>query len=175
LQGISSRKSWRAKYLGRSVRILRKDKQTVYCDVSSRRIKIGNQKYVVGFFRDVTEQKKAEKEIQDWAKFPSENPDPVLRIAKDGTILYANKAAQKHGCNHNRKKKAVVPDVLKKAVVSSLRSGFTEEVEVECGNQIFSFVVAPIPEAGYVNIYGRNITEANAAWDSLDKTMNELV
>ena len=36
-------------------------------------------------------------------------------------------------------------------------------------------MVAPIPESGYVNIYGRNITESKAAWESLDESMNELV
>ena len=126
-------------------------------------MKIADQQYLVGFFRDVTEQKKAEKEIQDLAKFPSEDPNPVLCIAKNGAILYANKAAQTYKCKENREKKEVVPEVLKKAVVSSLHSRFTEEVEVECGKQTFSFVVAPIPEAGYANIYGRNITEANVA------------
>jgi hypothetical protein len=30
----------------------------------------------------------------DLAKFPSENPYPVLRIHKDGTVLYANKASE---------------------------------------------------------------------------------
>ncbi|PVX26268.1 MAG: hypothetical protein CW691_01970 [Candidatus Bathyarchaeum sp.] len=121
--------------------------------------------------RDITEQKKAEKTIHDLAKFPSENPNPVLRIAKDGTILYSNAIAQKYGCNH----KEGVPEVIMNSVVSSLRSGCIEDVEVECGDQTFSFVVAPIPEADYVNIYGRNITAFKAASDLLDKTMNELV
>ncbi|MBL7135289.1 MAG: hypothetical protein ISS81_01690 [Candidatus Marinimicrobia bacterium] len=34
-----------------------------------------------------------EEEINRLAKFPSENPSPVLRVKKDGTILFANKAA----------------------------------------------------------------------------------
>ena len=39
------------------------------------------------------EQKRAEGEIKGLARFPSENPCPVLRVSKDGTILYANEAA----------------------------------------------------------------------------------
>ena len=31
---------------------------------------------------------------ENLAKFPSENPNPVLRIAKDGKVLYSNKAGE---------------------------------------------------------------------------------
>ena len=40
--------------------------------------------------RDITERKKSEDEIRDLARFPSENPNPVLRLNKDGAILVAN-------------------------------------------------------------------------------------
>ena len=43
---------------------------------------------------DITERKRAEKRIRELAEFPSENPTPVMRIADDGTILYANAASQ---------------------------------------------------------------------------------
>ena len=119
--------------------------------------------------------KRAKEEVRSLAKFPSEDPNPVLRIAKDGTVIYANKAAQKYGCNANKEKKAFVTKELTNAVTSSLRSGLTEEIEIECGAQSFSFVVAPIPEEGYANIYGENITESKAGWNSLEETVNALV
>ena len=40
------------------------------------------------------ERKRVEVEVSSLAKFPSENPNPVLRLATDGTILYTNKARQ---------------------------------------------------------------------------------
>ena len=45
-------------------------------------------------FHDVTEKRRAEEEIQSLARFPAENPYPVLRIGRDAQVLYANKAAQ---------------------------------------------------------------------------------
>lgn len=39
-------------------------------------------------YSDVTERKQAEEEIRALARFPSESPNPVLRIAGDATILY---------------------------------------------------------------------------------------
>ena len=47
---------------------------------------------IVSVARDITERKKAEEQISALSKFPSENPSPVLRIAKDGEILYSNTA-----------------------------------------------------------------------------------
>ncbi|MFZ7138280.1 MAG: PAS domain S-box protein [archaeon] len=48
----------------RDIPILRKDKQIVYCTGSSRLMKLGNQEYLVGFVKDVTEQKKIENELK---------------------------------------------------------------------------------------------------------------
>ncbi len=42
---------------------------------------------------DITERKRAEEQAEELARFPSENPNPVLRVARDGTVIYANKAA----------------------------------------------------------------------------------
>ncbi len=124
--------------------------------------------------RKAVKAKRAEEKIHSIAKFPSENPNPVLRIAKDGSVIYANKAAQKYKCKMERKNKSFVPKILRQSVASSLSSGLTEEVEVKCSDQLFSFMVAPIPEEGYANIYGRNISENKAAWNSLEETVNAL-
>ena len=44
--------------------------------------------------RDLAEIKRVEEEQQSLAKFPGENPHPVLRVAGDGILLYANPASQ---------------------------------------------------------------------------------
>jgi PAS domain S-box-containing protein len=51
--------------LSKDIPVLRKDERVVYCDVSSKPIKIGSQEYLVGFFRDVTEHRKAEEERRE--------------------------------------------------------------------------------------------------------------
>lgn len=123
--------------------------------------------------KKAVKDKRAKKQICSLAKFPSEDPNPVLRVAKNGLILYSNKVAKKYKCHPENI--AFVPEKLQQSVALSLRSDLTEEVEINCGDQTFSFVVAPIPEEGYANVYGRNISESKAAWNSLEETMNELV
>jgi PAS domain S-box-containing protein len=51
--------------LSKDIPVLRKDGRVVYCDVSSKPMKIGSQEYLVGFFRDVTEHRKAEEERRE--------------------------------------------------------------------------------------------------------------
>jgi len=48
--------------VAKDIPVLRKDKKVIYCDVNSKVIEIGKQKYLVGFFRDITKRKKLEKQ-----------------------------------------------------------------------------------------------------------------
>ena len=49
---------------------------------------------MVGVVQDVTERKQVEAQVRDLAKFASENPSPVLRIQRQGTVLYSNRPGQ---------------------------------------------------------------------------------
>ena len=50
-------------------------------------------KGIVFSAENITERKKAEKKVVDLARFPAENPFPVLRVSEDGVILYANEGS----------------------------------------------------------------------------------
>jgi len=43
--------------------------------------------------RDITNRKRAEEELREAALFPEQNPSPVLRVRRDGLLLFANSAA----------------------------------------------------------------------------------
>ena len=42
----------------------------------------------------INERKQSEEKIKSLAKFPSENPNPVLRVDENGEVLYSNKAGE---------------------------------------------------------------------------------
>jgi PAS domain S-box-containing protein len=117
---------------------------------------------------------RAEEDVKNLAKFPSEDPYPVLRIAKDGTILYANSAGSElledWGCEVG----AEAPEHWCLYILRILRSGWSEELEVACGDRTFSLITAPVVEAGYVNIYGIDITERKRAEEDLRKYRHHL-
>jgi PAS domain S-box-containing protein len=109
------------------------------------------------------------REIESLAKFPEENSNPVLRIAADGTIIYANRSStpllELWGCGLGQ----MLPDDYRILILETLRSGNRDEIEATSGSTIYSLVLAPVVDMGYVNIYGRDITEQKLA----DKALKE--
>ena len=54
----------------------------------------------------------ANQELADLARFPSEDPNPVLRVMPDGTVLYANDAAiAVNGLFKGRNKSTLAGDI----------------------------------------------------------------
>ncbi|MCH8290451.1 PAS domain S-box protein [Candidatus Poribacteria bacterium] len=119
--------------------------------------------------QEILERKRAEKEIESLAKFPSENPNPVLRITKEGTIVYANDGSapllKTWGCQVG----GLLPDEWRKEVLEVFNSAQSKEIEVTCGVQIFSVSFSPVVDAGYVYAYGRDITEHKRAEEEIEK------
>jgi len=115
----------------------------------------------VALFADVTEQRKSLETIRHLARFPEEDPSPVLRIDDNGVLLYANQACEALQERWALRQGEVVPDELLHAIQAARQEDnlftgrFTE--------RIYSFLIRPVSEAGYLNIYGRDVTaEQNA-------------
>ena len=117
----------------------------------------------VGTIQDITERKKAEEVIESLAKFPAENPYPVLRITKDGEVLYSNEAGKLLLMHWNSKVGKAVPEKWRSSITEAFRSKKTKTEEEKVEDRIFSCVIAPVKDAGYVNLYGRDVTERKKA------------
>lgn len=117
--------------------------------------------------RDITERKKAEEEIKNLAKFPEENPNPILSINNKG-IIYANTSAKKcvKELSFSKKVRSVVKNILK--------CGKASVIEVKCCDDIYQFTFIPVKEQGYVNVYGKNITERKKSEEKFKRTIKTL-
>jgi PAS domain S-box-containing protein len=113
---------------------------------------------VVTLYDDVTESKRAEEEIRILARFPSENPDPVLRVDRSGLLLFANEVCFKL-LTWKLQIGKKIPSVLRKITEEALKEGIEEKIEMKHNQRSFSFIVVPVMEEGYANLYGRDITE----------------
>jgi PAS domain S-box-containing protein len=130
--------------------------------------------YVADVAWEITERRRAEEELVRLAKFPSENPYPVLRLDRAGIVLYANKASlgllADWGCAVGEP----APEFWRDVVTEALVKYATRVVETQSGGRIYSVSVVPIVDANYVNLYGSNITERKQAESEREALIREL-
>jgi len=138
----------------------KKDGTTLDVHESAHAIRDSNGKtlYYDGTVEDITERKKAEEEILNLARFPSENPNPVLRIARDGTLLFVNESGVSLLADWHLQVGKEAPPVLQEAVFQSMHNITTQVLDLDYGERVYSFHIAPIVAADYANLYGRDIT-----------------
>ncbi|CUW41716.1 putative histidine kinase [Magnetospirillum sp. XM-1] len=118
--------------------------------------------FYVAVKEDVTERKRLKQELQEQAKLPGQSPDPILRIARDGVILYANPAGQELLSHHPG-----ISTEWRVTLISCLYGQLSKELELSLGERTYSFLFVPIHSADYVNVYGRDITKRHAAEERL--------
>jgi PAS domain S-box-containing protein len=159
--------------LSREYRIVRKDGQIRWVHETIQNLcdKDGKITLVQGAIYDITDRKEAEERILSLARFPSENPFPVLRIAKDGTILYSNRAGSVFLNAWGIQVGQPAPEKWAKLAQETLASGNRQIEEIQLDDRTFSLTLAPITGEGYVNVYGIDITERKRAEASIKQEM----
>jgi len=93
-------------------------------------------------------------------KFPDQNPNPVFRIDRDGTLVYANPASAGLVAGLDLTIGAGLPADLREALLRSVRAADRSTVEVEAGGCVYALLPVDVPEFGFVNVYGTDITAA---------------
>lgn len=128
------------------------------CAVSYESGSIEAQKATLVVLVDVTAQKKAEQAIKSAARFPSENPNPVLRVGANGALLYANDAGYLYLRDWDLAIGKPAPEPLRRALAEAAARQAPVMFDSEHHGRIFSFSVVPIEESGYVNFYAQDVT-----------------
>jgi two-component system CheB/CheR fusion protein len=123
---------------------------------------------------DITERKRAEDQVRSTALFPEENPFPIMRVTRDRVLQYANRASEELLSLWQCSVGEAVPEFLRRELEAALKDGANRELEIQCGECELSFVLVPIMERGYVNLYGRDITERNRAELSLQSSLQKF-
>jgi diguanylate cyclase (GGDEF)-like protein len=91
--------------------------------------------------------------------FPDQNPNPVMRVAEDGRLLYGNPASEPILAVWRTRIGGALPEEQTALVQDAARSGKVREAEVTADDRVFMLIVTPIPEASVVHMYGVDITE----------------
>ena len=146
------------------VQLKRKDGKIIDCLITAS-LKIGTDAEAIGFqgiIRDITMLKKAEEEIKALAKFPSENPNPILRIDKNRILLYANNPAFSMLKEWNLQVGSPIPEVLGD-IIDGMDGKPVKRIEIPCGSHFFSISASYSTGAEYTYIYADDITEQRNA------------
>lgn len=107
------------------------------------------------------------EEIEALAKFPAENPHPILRADARGVLTYANAASRPLLGLWNCRVGQPLPAPQATAAAEALQAGRIQEAELRAGGQVFSLLFVPVASGGYVNLYGRDVTERVRAFEAL--------
>ena len=127
----------------------------------------GNPERVFGVVQNITEKKKTQDEILIISRMSEENPNPVMRLTQNGNVLYANSPSASLLKSWGENRAEAIPAELRAHVADAFRAEAKKEIEIENDGKVFSATLAPIREAGYVNLYGSDITERKRAEEQL--------
>lgn len=109
------------------------------------------------------------------AKFPDEDPNPVMRVDAGGNVLYANPAAQTLlGPDHPDHRIVELPPDWQNSITRAWQESEIAEMELAVGDQWYDFRLVPIADADYVNLYGTNITARRRAENEIREKSRRL-
>ncbi len=116
---------------------------------------------------DIAALKLAQEQIDLLAKFPAENPNPILRIREDGILMYANQASRALLAEWGAAVDGPAPEFWRSLAAESLKQPEARTIETQCTGRVYSFFVVPVKETRYVNLYGHDVTEQKLAEETL--------
>lgn len=134
------------------------------------RDKSGRAVRMLAVVQDITERKRKDEEVEMMSRFPEENPSPVMRIAYNGKILFANAASGAILKKWKAKLGGNVPSGFYNFVKSASASKKRKDIDLEIDSKLFSCILVPIKGCDYLNFYARDITERKKAEVELQKS-----
>ncbi len=107
-------------------------------------------------------------------QFPATNPNPVLSVGKDETVLYSNIAGKpllhEWGVVVGEK----LPSFIGKFVQRVISRNIPEKMEVKVGNKVYLITFHPSPKEKRANIYGFDVSDQKELERKLQKAYENL-
>lgn len=113
------------------------------------------------------ERERAEEKIRALARFPAQNPHPVLRVSTKGKLLYANDAARPVLDAWGAEQNENLPQEWKDFITTVYKTATQKNLELQCGPRTYITTFSPVAGADHLNIYAHEITERKNAEEAL--------
>src|SRR4051794_197213 len=118
-----------------------------------RPVRIPEFDFINVYGTDIT----AEKVV---AKFPRQNPHPVLRVSPGGQLLYHNAASALIVSALGLSVGEPIPTDLKADIDARLTDADLPSIEQRAADHVFELKPVLIAEFGFINLYGTDVTAA---------------
>lgn len=138
-------------------RVIDKKGNVKWLSILSVNIEWNDSPATLNFSSDITERKNTEREIKSLARFPAENPNPIMRIDREGILLYANKPAFSMPAEWKLKIGTVVPEVFQN-LIKKTKDTIPYNEDIACGDRIFSATASLSPDMDFYDIFASDIT-----------------
>ena len=145
---------------------MKKTKEIIWCYANVSQFfhpNYGN--VIVSVQTDISNRKLIEKalirekkQIEQLAKYPSENPSPVLRISSIGNIIYSNKASEILLNSIKNPQNSLVKKEILQKIQQSISQNVQVQFEIVVENLTFLLNLAPLQKEKVVLVYGLDIT-----------------
>ncbi len=119
---------------------------------------------------DLSEWEDSQQKIRYMAKFPNENPNPVMRISSKGYLLYANESADILIKTLHLDKNNPLDKEWKHYISEAMKTMSIKEIELQCDDLFYLLHITPIHKESYINIYAFDITDRVKARHSLEQS-----
>ena len=118
-----------------------------------------------------------EGQIEAINRFPDANPNPVLRVAGDGRLIYANAASEPLLAALGLEKGRVLPEALLAAIRARAAEDPPGRIEVDAdgGRRTFAITSVHAPDLDVINLYGQDITAAKVIERFPDRNPNPVL
>ena len=91
-------------------------------------------------------------------KFPDQNPNPVFRFVWDGALVYANPASAGLVAGLGLALGSPLPVDLHASLLEHVRADDRATLELEAGGRTYALLPVDVPEFGFINVYGTDVT-----------------
>jgi PAS domain S-box-containing protein len=92
-------------------------------------------------------------------QFPKKNPNPVISVGNDGTVLYSNEASEPLLHEWGVEIGGKLPSNIAEIVQRVISQNSPEKVEVKVAKRVYLVAFYPIPEEKLVNLCGFDIND----------------
>ena len=112
--------------------------------------------------------------ISSLNKFPEENPNPVMRLSKQGLALYGNKASEVLLNDWGQRASEFIHGRALQVLYRAVENLSPITDDFECQGRVYTVTFMPITHSNYVNVYALDTTEKKEIENALQAALKEV-